>query len=129
MEVDANNLYGYAITQKMPDEVFELLSEQECQDIKLRLNAADCRITIFDLGMFDNREIEKDKKSFIFEVDLEYPPELHERDDDYLLASEIITIEPEIRGEKQHNLRAQYFGAAFQHSRKLICSSCQKRIT
>ena len=58
---------------------------------------------------------------------MEYPPELHERDDDYSLAPEAMTIEPEITGEKQHNLRAQYFGAACPYSRKLICSFLQKK--
>ena len=38
-------------------------------------------------------------------MDLEYPPELHERDDDYPVAPEVMTIEPVIIGEKQHNLR------------------------
>ena len=38
-----------------------------------------------------------------------------------------MTIEPEITGEKQHNLRAQYFGAACSYSRKLICSFLQKK--
>ena len=47
--------------------------------------------------------------------------ELHERYDDYPLAPEVITIEPEITGEKQHNLRAQYFDAACPYSPKLIC--------
>ena len=35
------------------------------------LNYADGRIAIFDTGLFDHREHEKDKKSFILEVDLE----------------------------------------------------------
>ena len=52
---------------------------------------------------------------------MEYPPELHERDDDYPLAPEVMTIEPDITGEKQHNLHAQYFGAVCPYSRKLIC--------
>ena len=38
-----------------------------------------------------------------------------------------MTIEPEITGEKQHNLRAQYFGAACPYSRKLICSFFPKK--
>ena len=38
-----------------------------------------------------------------------------------------MTIEPEITGEKQHNLRAQYFGAACPYRRKLICSFLQKK--
>ena len=52
---------------------------------------------------------------------MEYLPELHERDDDCSLAPEVMTIEAEITGEKQHNLRAQYFKASFPCSRKLIC--------
>ena len=38
-----------------------------------------------------------------------------------------MTIEPEITGEKQHNLRAQYFGAACPFSRKLICLFLPKK--
>ena len=44
---------------------------------------------------------------FIFEVDMEYPPELHERDDDYPIAPELITITTELIGLKQHKLHAK----------------------
>ena len=91
------------------------------------MNYADGRIAIFDTGLFDHRENEENNKSFILEVDLEYPPELHERDDDSPRAPEVMTIEPEITGDKQHNLRSQYFGAACHYSRKLICSFLQKK--
>ena len=74
--------------------------------MKHQLNFADARIAIFDLGLLDHMVLDE-KKCFIFEVDLEYPPELHKRDDDYPLAPKVMTIEPEITGEKQHNLRAQ----------------------
>ena len=121
MEVDANNLYGWAMSQEMPDNDFEWLRQEESRDMDLLLNYTDGRIAIFDTGLFDHRENEEDKKSYIFEVDMEYPPELHERDDDYPLASEVMTIEPEINNKKQHNLQAQYYGAACPYSRKLIC--------
>ena len=52
---------------------------------------------------------------------------MHERDDDYLQAPEVMTIEPEITGEKQHNLRSQYFDAACTYSRKLICLFLSKK--
>ena len=68
------------------------------------------------------------KISFIFEVDLEYPLELHDRDDDYSLAPEVMSIEPEITAEKEHNLRAHYFVAACPFSRKLICSFLSKKL-
>ena len=98
MEVDANNLYGYAMSQEMQDGDFEWVSDGDCRNIKQLLNYADGRIAIFDTGLFDHRENEY-KKSFILEVDLEYQPELHERDDDYPLAPEVMTIEPEITGK------------------------------
>ena len=83
------------------------MSDDECRILEQLLNYADGRIAIFDTGFFDHRENEEDKKSYIFEIDLEYPPNLHKRDDNYTLASKIMTIEPEITNEKKPNLRAQ----------------------
>ena len=65
MEVDANNLYGWTMSQKMPDGDFEWLSENECRDMGQLLNNADRRIEIFVTGLFDNREDEEDKKVLI----------------------------------------------------------------
>ena len=127
MEVDANNIYGWAMSQEMLDGDFEWVSQDECREIEFLMNYADGRIAIFDLGIFNHRVTEEEKKSFIFEVDLQYPPEIHDRDDDYPLAPNVMTIEPEITGVKQHNLRAQYFGAACPFSRKLICSFLPKK--
>ena len=95
--------------------------------MELLINYAAGRIAIFDLGVFNHRVTDEEKKSFIFDVDLEYPPELHDRDDDYPLAPEVMTIEPEITGVKQHNLRAQYFRAACPFSQILICSFYLKK--
>ena len=91
------------------------------------MNYADDRIAMFDTGLFDHRENEEDKKSFILEMDLEYLTKLHEREDENPLAPEVMTIEPELTGEMQHTLRAQYIGAACPYSRKLICSFFLKK--
>ena len=112
MEVEANNLYGWAISQEIPDANFEWLSDNECRNMGMILNYADGRIAIFDTLLFDHPENEENKKSLFIEVDLNYSPELHERDDDYSLAPEVMTIEPEITVKKQHNMRAQYFSTA-----------------
>ena len=37
-------------------------------------------------------------RHFIFEVDMEYPNDLHERDYDYPMAPELMTITPETTG-------------------------------
>ena len=58
----------------------------------LLLNYEDGRMAIFDTGLFDHKEKEEEKKSFIFEVKMKYPLELHERDNDYPLAPGVMTI-------------------------------------
>ena len=109
------------MSQEMPDGKFEWGSVDECRNMEQLLNTADGRITILDLNLFDNQVLNQ-KNNFILKVDLEYPSELHERDDDYPLAPEVMTIEPEITGEKQQNMRAQYVSAACPFNRKLISS-------
>ena len=54
--------------------------------MKLHLNYANGHNAIFDNKLFDYRENKEDKKSFIFKVDLKYPLELNERDNEYPLA-------------------------------------------
>ena len=116
MEVDANNLYGWAMSQAMPDSDFEWLSDAECREMEHRL-----------INVVERNEIFGHNRGYIFEVDMDYPQELHERDDDYPMAPELITIEAQITGEKQHELRAQYFGAACPFTRKLVCSFLPKK--
>ena len=116
MEVDANNLYGWAMSQAMPDGDFEWLNNAECREMENRL-----------INAIERNEIFGHTRGYILEVDMDYPQELHERDDDYPMAPELITIEAEITGEKQHELRAQYFGAACPFTRKLVCSFLPKK--
>ena len=81
------------------------------------------KIIAFKLKIVEN----KPPRHFIFEVDMEYPSELHNRDDDYPMAPEIMAITPEITGPKQRKLRAKYFAADCQYSRKLVCSFLSKK--
>ena len=60
MEVNAKNLYGWAMSQEMPDGNFEWVTDDECRNLAQILNYADCRIAIFDTGLFDHRENEED---------------------------------------------------------------------
>ena len=71
------------MSQEMPDGDVEWVSDDICRNMEQLLNYADGGIAIFDTELFDHPENEEDKMSVIFEVDLEYPPELHERDNDY----------------------------------------------
>ena len=105
------------MSQETPDGDFEWISDHECRDLDQLLSYANGRIAIFDTELFNHRENEEEKKSFILEVDLKYPPALHGRDDNYLLIQEVMIINLEITGIKQHNIRDQYFGAACPYSR------------
>ena len=58
---------------------------------------------------------------------MEYPSDLHKRDDDYPMAPELMNITPEITRPKHHELRAKYFTAACPYSRKLVCSFLPKK--
>ena len=72
--LDANNLYGWAMSQPLPTHGFRWLSENDFpqQILNLREDASD---------------------GYIFEVDLEYPSELHNRHNDYPLAPERLEID------------------------------------
>ena len=71
MYLDANNLYGWAMSQYLPTGGFKWLSEKEV-----------------NLSKFDNES----EKGLILEVDLEYPKELHDLHNDYPLAAEKIKV-------------------------------------
>ena len=71
MYLDANNLYGWAMTQKLPVHSFKWMSNKEIENI------------------YNNRIVQVwEKTPCILEVDLEYPEELHDLHNDYPLCPE-----------------------------------------
>ena len=71
MYVDANNLYGWAMSQKLPTHNFKWMTNQEIENI------------------FNNQIVQVwEKTPCILEVDLEYPEELHDHHNDYPLCPE-----------------------------------------
>ena len=72
--LDANNLYGWGMSQKLPYKNFRWVNEKKLIGLNpLHIDADD------DTG-------------YILQVDLEYPKELHESHNDYPLAPEALTI-------------------------------------
>ena len=69
--LDANNLYGWAMSQYLPTGGFEWLTEEEV-----------------DLSKYNDES----EKGLVLEVDLEYPEELHDLHNDYPLAAEKIKV-------------------------------------
>ena len=70
MYLDANNLYGWAMSQYLPTGNFKWMTDKEISTINLGKYEAD------------------GKKGLILEVDLEYPQELHDMHSDYPVCPE-----------------------------------------
>lgn len=95
-------------------------SDNMFQNIEKLLIDRNGHIAIFDCYW---SLIKRNKQvSFIFEIKFEYVLKLQKRDDDYMLAMQVMTIKPKITVKMQQNLRLKYFGAAFLYSQTLICS-------
>ena len=74
--LDANNLYGWAMSKPLPTKGFEWMCEDE-------LNNWKCIASQEGVGC-------------ILEVDLEYPKELHDLHNDYPLAPESVKLEKSV---------------------------------
>ena len=74
MYLDANNLYGWAMSQYLPTGNFKWLSKDQIKKT--------------NLGYF----LENGNEGLILEVDLEYPQELHDLHNDFPLAPEKIKV-------------------------------------
>ncbi|KAK0056091.1 hypothetical protein Bpfe_014492 [Biomphalaria pfeifferi] len=76
--LDANNLYGWAMSQPLPLKDFKWLTEE-------------------DISSLDIKNISDDAETgYILEVDLEYPEELHDQHNDFPLAPEKINLTKEM---------------------------------
>ena len=74
MYLDANNLYGWAMSQYLPTGNFKWLSQNQIEKPNL------------------GKYTENSKKGLILEVDLEYPQELHDLHNDYPLGPEKVKV-------------------------------------
>ena len=74
MYLDANNLYGWAMSQYLPTGGFRWMTQKQIDKTNLALYKEDS------------------KKGLILEVDLEYPNELHDLHNDYPLAPEKVKV-------------------------------------
>ena len=74
MYLDANNPYGWAMSQYLPTGNFKWMTDKEISKIDLGKYKAD------------------GKKGLILEVDLEYPKELHDLHNDYPIAPEKVKV-------------------------------------
>lgn len=86
MYLDANNLYGWAMSQSLPTHDF-------------------CWLTPDEMKMIDVHSMPLDGNTgYVFDVDLKYPMELHDDHSDYPLAPESFQIKPEMLSPYQKEL-------------------------
>ena len=90
MYLDANNLYGWALSQYLPYGLFKWLSNEELNNI--------------DLGKYK----EDSNDGLILEVDLEYPKDLHELHNDYPLAPEKVKVSKDMLSEYCNKISEKY---------------------
>ena len=80
MYVDANNLYGCAMSEKLPVHSFKWMSNKEIENL------------------FNNQIVQVwEKTPCILEVDLEYPEELHDLHNDYPLCPERVECDKGVK--------------------------------
>ena len=89
--VDCNNLYGNAMMAYLPTGGFEWMDMTIPRDLEFW--------TDFVLSQKDEQD-----EGFMFEVDLHYPPHLHDLHDNYPLAPEHVNITEEMLSPYQRKL-------------------------
>ena len=87
---DANNLYGWAMSQHLPYGGFRWMKEPEFSAINWMVLKS------------------KSPTGYFVECDLDYPEELHDAHNDYPLAPERLKVESEMLSDKQHQIHALY---------------------
>ena len=107
MYLDANNLYGWAMSQYLPTGGFRWMTQKQIDKI--------------DLAKYK----EDSKKGLILEVDLEYPEELHNIHNDYPLAPEKVKVTESMLSEYCQNISEKY-GISIGLVHKLIPTLSKK---
>ena len=90
MYLDANNLYGWAMSQYLPRSGFKWLTKKQIYNINLA------------------KYNENSGKGSILEVDLEYPKELHDLHNDYPLAAERVRVNKDMLSEYCKKIATKY---------------------
>ena len=90
MYLDANNLYGWAMSQYLPTGNFKSMSDKKIKQIDLGKYKAD------------------GKKGLILEVDLEYPRELHDLHNDYPVCPEKVKLSNDMLSRYCKNIATKY---------------------
>ena len=111
MYIDQNNLYGEALSKPLPHSNFSFLSQEEIN----QLFPDECSILNLD---------ENASEGYVFELDLEYPEEIHDKTRDFPLAPESM----EVTGEMISPFMKEYYEKLMEqrHCSNKNFKSCRK---
>ena len=93
--LDANNLYGLAMCQKLPYKDIRWIQRQFTED--------------------DIRNYSNFSTGYILDVDLEYPEEIHDKHSDYPLAPEIMNVTADMLSEAQKDIYRKTYTKTYQN--------------
>ena len=105
------------MSQALPNSHFTWLSEEECREAENALTGnqespdAFFKIHPEMLGPY-----------YTLEIDLIYPQEIHDHDDDYPMVPQLMNVRAEMLSETRHRLLVNYFNGVAPGSKKHICS-------
>ena len=108
MYLDANNLYGWAMSQCLPTGGFKWMSQNKIDQL--------------DLAKYN----EDSEKGLILVVDLEYPEESHEMHNDFPLAPEQVCVKEEMLSNCCKSIKDKY-NISIGQVYKLIPTFSEKR--
>ena len=109
MYVDANNLYGWCMSEPLPKSDFRWLDEDEIRDIDWRNQTDD------------------QYKGYFVECDLDYPDHLHDAHSDFPLAPERLVMQVDEMSEEQREMLNHYEMKTGFKQAKLIPNLLNKR--
>ena len=105
MYFDANNLYGWAITQYLPYGGFKWMNKEEIDDFDFMSVSCDsCEAS----EVSETSRANKMSEGYIFEVELEYPNHLHSFHNDYPLAPEKLRVKSDMLSKYCTDIAKKY---------------------
>ena len=134
MYLDANNLYGWAMSQSLPFGDFKWLEfdflgkdlpgldEKGLKKLGIKLKAKEKDYELFPHTAWCK---EIPEKGIILEVDLEYPEELHDLHNDYPCAPEKIVVTDDMLSDYCRNIKGLH-GNSSGNVKKLVPTLLKK---
>ena len=98
IDLDANNLYGHAMTQPLPSGDFRWMDAGEVKEVQAALMSDDLSCLNLDGS----------QRGMTLEVDLHYPERLHDAHNDYPLCPEMLTPQQDWLSPLQLELQKKF---------------------